>query len=168
MSCTGLQTSTRHGHRQLPEFVLTKFVSPDDKYDLHRKKLCVTLVIYQESLYEARSTKYKILKCICLLLSKYFWIHISKNPYQSGSNSICTNVFLLRRSWVTIRDGFLLDDCVDRHLCISLKYTYIYAARSKVQITVQIVKNQTRFKVMSCYILGKTRQHRQNWWFYIM
>ena len=26
---------------------------------MHRKELCVTLVIYQESLHEARSTKYK-------------------------------------------------------------------------------------------------------------
>lgn len=39
------------------------------------------------------------LKFIFLLLSKHeyrFWIHISKNTYQSGSYSICTNVFLLR------------------------------------------------------------------------
>jgi len=27
---------------------------------VHRKDLCVTLVIYQESLHDARSTKYKI------------------------------------------------------------------------------------------------------------
>jgi len=55
-----LPTCTRHGHRQLPEFVLTQFVSPDDEHDvletcrelkykyIHRKELCVTLVIYQE------------------------------------------------------------------------------------------------------------------------
>jgi len=52
---------------------LTQFVSPDDEHDLletcrelkikiiHRKELCVTLVIYQESLHGARSTKYNIL-----------------------------------------------------------------------------------------------------------
>jgi hypothetical protein len=26
--------STRHGHRQLPEVVLTQFVSPDDEHDV--------------------------------------------------------------------------------------------------------------------------------------
>ena len=54
---------------QLPEVVLTQFVSPDDEHDvletcrelkikIHRKELCVTLVIYQKSLHDARSTKY--------------------------------------------------------------------------------------------------------------
>jgi hypothetical protein len=28
-------TCTRHGHRQLPEVVLTQFVSPDDEHDVH-------------------------------------------------------------------------------------------------------------------------------------
>jgi len=27
-------TCTRHGHRQLPEVVLTQFVSPDDEHDV--------------------------------------------------------------------------------------------------------------------------------------
>ena len=58
---------------QLPEVVLTQFVSPDDEHDVLEtcrelkvknkyveRNLCVTLVIYQESLYDARSTKYKI------------------------------------------------------------------------------------------------------------
>jgi len=40
VSCAG-PTCTRHGHR-------------------HRKELCVTLVIYQESLHDSRSTKYII------------------------------------------------------------------------------------------------------------
>ena len=29
-----LPTCTRQGHRQLPEVVLTKFVSPDDEHDV--------------------------------------------------------------------------------------------------------------------------------------
>jgi hypothetical protein len=29
-----LPTCTRHGHRQLPEVVLTQFVSPDDEHDV--------------------------------------------------------------------------------------------------------------------------------------
>ena len=29
-----LPTCTRHGHRQLPEVVLTKCVSPDDEHDV--------------------------------------------------------------------------------------------------------------------------------------
>ena len=29
-----LPTYTRHGHRQLPEVVLTQFVSPDDEHDV--------------------------------------------------------------------------------------------------------------------------------------
>jgi hypothetical protein len=57
---------------QLPEVVLTQFVSPDDEHavletcrELDKSKyiernLCVTLVIYQESLHDARSTKCKI------------------------------------------------------------------------------------------------------------
>jgi len=28
------ETCTRHGHRQLPEAVLTQFVSPDDEHDV--------------------------------------------------------------------------------------------------------------------------------------
>jgi hypothetical protein len=34
VSCADLQTCTRHGHRQLPEVVLTQFVSPDDEHDM--------------------------------------------------------------------------------------------------------------------------------------
>jgi len=30
---------------------------------MHRKELCVTLVIYQESLHDARSTEYKNTLC---------------------------------------------------------------------------------------------------------
>jgi hypothetical protein len=33
-SCTRRKTCTRHGHRQLPEDVLTQFVSPDDEHDV--------------------------------------------------------------------------------------------------------------------------------------
>ena len=60
-----LTTCIRHGHRQnhrqLPEVVLTQFVSPDDEHDVletcrelkikinTQKELCITLVIYQES-----------------------------------------------------------------------------------------------------------------------
>ena len=51
---------------------MTQFVSPDDEHDVletcrvkninkYIEKLCVMLVIYQESLHDARSTKYKIL-----------------------------------------------------------------------------------------------------------
>jgi len=29
-----LPTCTRHGHRQLPEVVLTQFISPDDEHDV--------------------------------------------------------------------------------------------------------------------------------------
>jgi len=29
-----LPTCTRHGHRQLPEVVLTQFVSPDDEHNM--------------------------------------------------------------------------------------------------------------------------------------
>ena len=29
-----LPTCTRHGYRQVPEFVLTRFVSPDDEHDV--------------------------------------------------------------------------------------------------------------------------------------
>ena len=29
-----LPTCTQHGHRQLPEVVLTQFVSPDDEHDV--------------------------------------------------------------------------------------------------------------------------------------
>jgi len=57
---------------------LTQFVSPDDERDalktcrelkikiklIHRKELCVTLVIYQVSLRDARLTKYKIFQTI--------------------------------------------------------------------------------------------------------
>ena len=32
-SCAGLPNCTRHSHRQLPEVVLTQFVSPDDEHD---------------------------------------------------------------------------------------------------------------------------------------
>ena len=31
---SSLPTCTRHGHRQLPEIVLTQFVSPDDEHDV--------------------------------------------------------------------------------------------------------------------------------------
>jgi len=31
---SSLPTDTRHGHRQLPEVVLTQFVSPDDEHDV--------------------------------------------------------------------------------------------------------------------------------------
>jgi hypothetical protein len=34
VSCAGRKTCTRHGHRQLPEVVLTQFVSPDDEHDV--------------------------------------------------------------------------------------------------------------------------------------
>jgi len=73
------QVHSQHAHDtvtntewQLPEAVLTQFVSPDDEHDVletcrvkNKNKyiesnLCVTLVIYQESLHDARSTKYKI------------------------------------------------------------------------------------------------------------
>jgi hypothetical protein len=60
---------------QLPEVVLIQFVFPDDEHDVLetcRKlktknkyiemNLCVTLFIYQESLHDALSTKYKILQ----------------------------------------------------------------------------------------------------------
>jgi hypothetical protein len=33
VSCA-VPTCTRHGHRQLPEVVLTQFVSPDDEHDV--------------------------------------------------------------------------------------------------------------------------------------
>ena len=33
VSCVG-PTCTRHGHRELPEVVLTQFVSPDDEHDV--------------------------------------------------------------------------------------------------------------------------------------
>ena len=62
-----LPTGTRHGNRQLPEVVLTQFVSPDDEHDVLKtcrelnnknkyieRNLCVTLVIYQESLHVVR------------------------------------------------------------------------------------------------------------------
>jgi hypothetical protein len=31
---SSLPTCTRHGHRELPEVVLTQFVSPDDEHDV--------------------------------------------------------------------------------------------------------------------------------------
>ena len=31
---SSLPTCTRHGHRQLPEVILTQFVSPDDEHDV--------------------------------------------------------------------------------------------------------------------------------------
>jgi len=31
---SSLPTCTRHGHRQLPEVVLTQFVSPDDEHNV--------------------------------------------------------------------------------------------------------------------------------------
>jgi len=31
---SSLPTCTRHGHRQLPEVLLTQFVSPDDEHDV--------------------------------------------------------------------------------------------------------------------------------------
>ena len=34
LSWAGRKTCTRHGHRQLPEVVLTQFVSPDDGHDV--------------------------------------------------------------------------------------------------------------------------------------
>jgi hypothetical protein len=55
----------------LPEAVLIQFVSPDDEHDVletcivininkyMKKNLCITLVIYQKSLHDARSTKCK-------------------------------------------------------------------------------------------------------------
>ena len=58
---------------QWPEVVLTQFVSPNDKHDVLEtcrelknkikyieRNLCVMLVIYKESLHDARPTKYKI------------------------------------------------------------------------------------------------------------
>jgi hypothetical protein len=70
-----LPTCTHLGHNiewQLPEAVLIQFVSPDDEHDVLEtckrvinrnkyieKNLCITLVIYQESLHDARSTKFK-------------------------------------------------------------------------------------------------------------
>jgi hypothetical protein len=60
-----LPTCTRQGHQQLLEAVMIQFVSPDDEHDVLEtcrelklkintyKKLCVTLVIYQESLHDA-------------------------------------------------------------------------------------------------------------------
>ena len=57
----------------LPEAVLIQFVSPDDEHDVLEtctrvinrnkyieKNMCITLVIYQESLHDARSTERKI------------------------------------------------------------------------------------------------------------
>jgi hypothetical protein len=32
--CVSRTTCARHGHRQLPEVVLTQFVSPDDEHDV--------------------------------------------------------------------------------------------------------------------------------------
>jgi hypothetical protein len=62
-------TCKRHSHRQLPEVVLTQFVFPTDEHDVLEtrrvknkyleRNFCVTLVIYQESLYDAWSTKCK-------------------------------------------------------------------------------------------------------------
>jgi len=37
---------------------------------MHRKELCVTLVIYQESLHDARSTKYKKITSVKINLNK--------------------------------------------------------------------------------------------------
>jgi hypothetical protein len=34
VSCAGRKTWTRHGHRQLPDVVLTQFVSPEDEHDV--------------------------------------------------------------------------------------------------------------------------------------
>ena len=31
---SSLPTCTRHGHRELPDFILTQFVSPDDEHDV--------------------------------------------------------------------------------------------------------------------------------------
>jgi len=56
---------------QLPGVVLTQSLSLDDEHNvldtcrelkmkIHRKELCITLVIYQGSLHDAQSTKYKL------------------------------------------------------------------------------------------------------------
>ena len=69
--CQPAHDTATDTERQLPEVVLTQFVSPDDEHvvlETRRVKnknkyiernLCVTLVIYQESLLDARSTKCK-------------------------------------------------------------------------------------------------------------
>ena len=72
VSCTGWEFQPAHNTAtntdwQLPEVVLTQFVSPDDEHDVLEtcrelkyknkyieRNLCVTLVIYQESLHDAR------------------------------------------------------------------------------------------------------------------
>jgi len=61
---------------QLPKVVLIQFVSPDDEHEVIEtcrelqlkinieRNLWVTLVIYQESLHDARSTKCKKIKTL--------------------------------------------------------------------------------------------------------
>jgi len=78
---------------QLPEIVLTQFVSPDDEHDVletcselkyvHTTELCVKLVIYQESKLKLCST----LLSTCVLLS----VHLSRSAEASGSsvNTAC-------------------------------------------------------------------------------
>jgi hypothetical protein len=48
-----LPTCTQHGHRQLPEVVLTQFVSPDDEHDV--LETCRELKI--------KNTKKRIVSC---------------------------------------------------------------------------------------------------------
>jgi hypothetical protein len=74
MSCHSqpAHNTVTHTEWQLPEVVLTQFVSPDDERDVLKtcrvnsrnkyieRNLCVMLVIYQESLHDARSTECKI------------------------------------------------------------------------------------------------------------
>ena len=101
---------------QLPEAVLIKFVSPDDEHDMleTRRELkinknkcvernfCVTLVIYQESLHDARSTKCKkdyyfhILKCFYILRIMSVTLHyLFSYLYTVGFFNLCRPKFNL-------------------------------------------------------------------------
>ena len=74
VSCASAHDTATNTEWQLPEFVLIQFVSPDDEHDVLEtcrelnnknkyieRNLCVTLIIYQKSLHDARSTKYEVL-----------------------------------------------------------------------------------------------------------
>jgi hypothetical protein len=45
--CKSFWTCTRHGHRHLPEVVLTQFVSPDDEHDVLETRRELKINIYK-------------------------------------------------------------------------------------------------------------------------
>jgi hypothetical protein len=106
---------------------LTQFVSPNDEHDVletrkelririnTQNELYVTLVIYQESLHDARSTKYKIVQLRVVLLMQHDYcaqicsilnsVHSAKSYTENVNACYSTNTYLIKYLLIGAEDG---------------------------------------------------------------